>query len=116
MSTSLLAARPEIWIQLTAEIINGSHYQSVSCSAVSGRPPPQISWLVGGLPAPHYPFTIDVNDTAHSNGTSTLISTLRFPTHQQNEDSVTCAVSHPTFTGPKLTTMRVETYSRCQPC
>eukprot|EP00066_Takifugu_rubripes_P017607 XP_011606873.1 PREDICTED: uncharacterized protein LOC105417078 [Takifugu rubripes] len=106
-----VVARPDIQIQLTTETINGSHYQSVSCSAVSGRPPPQISWLVGGLPAPDYPFTVDVNATAHSNGTSTLTSTLRFPTHLQNEDSVTCAVRHPTFADPKLTTMRVETYA-----
>lgn len=111
-----LAARPDIQIQLTTETINGSHYQSVSCSAVSGRPPPQIIWLVGGLPAPDYPFTIDVKNVAHSNGTSTSISTLRFPTHLQNEDSVTCAVYHPTFSDPKLTTVRVETYSRCQRC
>lgn len=116
MSAASLTARPDIQIQLTTETINGSHYQSVSCSAVSGRPPPQISWSVGGPPAPDYPFTVDVSTTAHSNGTSTLTSTLRFPTHLQNEDSVTCAVRHPTFADPKLTTMRVETYGRCRRC
>ncbi|CAG08983.1 unnamed protein product [Tetraodon nigroviridis] len=105
-----IAARPNIQIQLTTEMLNGSHYQSVWCSAVSGKPPPRISWSVGGRPAPDYPFTITVNNTAHTNGTSTLISTLRFPTHLQNEDNVTCTVYHPTFSDPVLTTMRVETY------
>lgn len=105
-------ARPDIQIQVTAETINGSHYQSVSCSAVGSRPLPQISWLVRGLPALDYPFTINTNSTAHSNGTSTLSSILRFPTHLQDEDSVTCVVQHPTFSSPKVATVRVETYSK----
>uniref|UniRef100_A0A3Q3ALN0 Ig-like domain-containing protein n=1 Tax=Kryptolebias marmoratus TaxID=37003 RepID=A0A3Q3ALN0_KRYMA len=70
--------------------INGTHYQSVSCSADGGRPTPQISWLVGGRPPSDDPFTVNVSKTLHSNGTSTLSSVLRFPTRLQDEDSVTC--------------------------
>lgn len=105
-------ARPDIQIQVNTETIDGLHYQSVLCSAVGGRPLPQISWLVKGLPASDYPFTVDVRDTVHSNGTSTLSSVLRFPTHLQDEDSVTCVVQHPTFQSPKHTTVSVETYSK----
>lgn len=105
-------ARPDIQILVNAETIDGSHYQSVSCSAVGGRPTPQISWLVNSLPPTDYPFTVDVSETVHSNGTSTLSSILRFPTHLQDEDSVTCVVQHPTLPTPKLTTVRVETYSK----
>ncbi|XP_071352296.1 uncharacterized protein [Trachinotus anak] len=107
-----VSARPDIKVLLNAETINGTHHQSVSCSAIGGRPTPQISWLVNGLPPSHYPFTVSVSDTAHSNGTSTLSSILRFPTHQQDEDSVTCVVQHPTLPNPKLTTVKVETYVR----
>lgn len=105
-------ARPDIQMLVNTETINGLHYQSVLCSAVGGRPLPQISWLVKGLPASDYPFTVDVSDTVHSNGTSTLSSILRFPTHLQDEESVTCVVQHPTLPNPKLTTVRVETYSK----
>uniref|UniRef100_UPI0037E90F19 uncharacterized protein n=1 Tax=Semicossyphus pulcher TaxID=241346 RepID=UPI0037E90F19 len=105
-------ARPEIQTQLTSETINGSHYQSVSCSAIGGRPKSNISWLVGGLPPSDHPFTVDVEETAHSNGTSTLSSLLRFPTHLQDEDSVVCVVEHPTLPSPTLITVRVETYTR----
>ncbi|TKS80762.1 hypothetical protein D9C73_014865 [Collichthys lucidus] len=105
-------SQPDIEVQVNAEIINGSHYQSVSCSAVGGRPLPQISWLVDGLPPSDDSYTVNVSDTAHSNGTSTLSSILRFPTHVQDEDSVTCVVQHPTLPKPKLTAVRVETYTR----
>ncbi len=105
-------AQPDIQILVTAETINGTHYQSVSCSAVGGRPPAQISWLVNSLPPSENHFTVHMSDTNHSNGTSTLSSTLRFPTHLQDEDSVTCVVQHPTLPNPTLTTARVETYSK----
>lgn len=103
-------ARPDIHMLVNAETINGTHYQSVSCSAVGGRPTPQISWLVKGVSSSNYPFTVEISETLHSNGTSTVSSILRFPTHLLDEDSVTCVVKHPTFPNPKLTTMRVETY------
>ncbi|XP_029302477.1 uncharacterized protein LOC115017900 [Cottoperca gobio] len=105
-------ARPDIQILVNAETINGSDYQAVSCSAVGGRPVPQITWLVDGRSPSDYPFTVSVSETVHSNGTSTLSSILRFPTHLQDEDSVTCVVQHPTLPNPKLTRVRVETYTR----
>lgn len=105
-------ARPDIQIQVNTETINGLHYQSVLCSAVGGKPQPQISWLVRGLPASDHPFTVDARDTVHSNGTSTLSSVLRFPTHLQDQDSVTCVVQHPTFLSPKHTTVSMGTYSK----
>ncbi|XP_059187195.1 uncharacterized protein si:ch211-149e23.4 [Centropristis striata] len=107
-----VVARPDVQIQVNAETINGFHYQSVSCSAVGGRPAPQVSWLVGGHRPSDYPFTVSVTETVHSNGTSTLSSVLRFPTHLQDEDSVSCVVQHPTLPNPKVTTVRVETYSK----
>nr|XP_019943617.1 PREDICTED: uncharacterized protein LOC109630049 [Paralichthys olivaceus] len=105
-------ARPDVQILVNAETINGTHYQSVSCSAVGGRPSPQISWVVSGRAPLDYPYTVSISNTAHSNGTFTQSSILRFPTHLQKEDSVTCDVRHPTLANPKLTTVRVETYTR----
>ncbi|KAG7480142.1 synaptoproteinsis syg-2-like isoform X1 [Solea senegalensis] len=109
-----VVARPDIQVLVSAETVNGTHYQSVSCVVGDGRPAPQITWLVNNLP-PSDPqiFTVSESDvTAHSNGTFSQSSTLRFPTHLQDEDSVTCAVRHPTLPNPKLTTVRVETYAR----
>ncbi|XP_030251004.1 uncharacterized protein LOC115568074 isoform X2 [Sparus aurata] len=107
-----VVVRPDIHVLVSAETINGSQYQSVSCSTVGGKPPPQISWLVNDLPPPDPPFTVNVTETTYPNGTSTLSSNLRFPTHLQDEDSVTCVVQHPTLPNPKRTTVRVETYTR----
>lgn len=103
-------ARPDIQMLVNAETINGTHYQSVSCSAVGGRPASQISWLFNGDSPPDYPFNVVTKETLHSNGTSTLNSILHFPTHHLDEDSVTCVVKHPTLSHPKLTTVMVETY------
>lgn len=105
-------ARPDIQILVNAETVNGTHYQLVTCSAIGGRPTPQISWLLGGLPPLHNTFNVNTINTVHTNGTSTLSSTLRFPTHLQDEDSVTCELQHLTLPKPKLTTVRVETYGR----
>ncbi|XP_065816341.1 uncharacterized protein si:ch211-149e23.4 isoform X2 [Labrus bergylta] len=107
-----VVARPEIHIQVSAETINGTHYQSVSCSAVGGRPASHISWLVADHPSSDHPLTQHTGETVHPNGTSTVSSTLRFPTHLQDEDSVVCIVQHPTLPSPTLTTVRVETYTR----
>ncbi|XP_033952734.1 uncharacterized protein [Pseudochaenichthys georgianus] len=106
-----VVARPDIQVEVNSETINGSHYQAVSCSALGGRPVPQISWLVDSRPPSNYPFTVNVSETLHSNGTSTLSSILRFPTHLQDENSVTCVVQHPTLPKPTLTTVRVETFT-----
>ncbi|KAK5868853.1 hypothetical protein PBY51_009830 [Eleginops maclovinus] len=106
-----VVARPDIQVLVTSETINGSHYQAVLCSAFGGRPEPQISWLVNSRPPSDYPFTVDVSETLHSNGTFTRSSILRFPTHMQDEDSVTCVVQHPTLPNPTLTTVRVETFT-----
>ncbi|XP_041655955.1 uncharacterized protein si:ch211-149e23.4 isoform X2 [Cheilinus undulatus] len=107
-----VVVRPEIQIEVSAETINDTRYQSVLCSAVGGRPLPEISWLVGSLPPSDHPFTVLMNKTLHPNGTSTLSSTLRFPTHLQDEDSVACVVRHPALPSPTVTTVRVETYVR----
>ncbi|CAJ1065032.1 uncharacterized protein si:ch211-149e23.4 isoform X1 [Xyrichtys novacula] len=107
-----VVAQPEIQTQVNAEITNSTHYQSVSCSAVGGRPLPKISWLVDGRPPTDHLFTTDINETVHTNGTTTLSSVLHFPTHLQDEDSIMCVVQHPTLPSPTFTTVRVETYAR----
>lgn len=98
---------------MNAETVNDTSYQSVSCSADAGRPRPQISWLVGGLPPSDYPFVVNVSEALHSNGTSSLSSILRFPTHLQDNDMVTCVVQHPALPNPEVTAVRVETYGKC---
>ncbi|XP_029922105.1 uncharacterized protein LOC115369615 [Myripristis murdjan] len=109
-TTVTVVAQPDIETLVNEETFNGTQYQSVSCSAANGRPMPQISWLVNGLPPSVYPFTVEMSDTVHPNGTATMRSVLRFPTHLQDEESVTCVVQHPTLPDPQLTTVRVATY------
>lgn len=108
--TRPFAARPEILVQVNSETLGGVHYQSVVCSAVAGRPPAQIRWLVEGA------FAVEVSEVHHPNGTSTVSSVLRFPTHLQDEDTVSCLVRHPTLQEDAVTAVTVETYSKIALC
>lgn len=110
-----MAANPEVLIQVNADTLDGVHYQSVVCSAVAGRPQAQISWLVKGVPVSGDPFTVNGTSVHHSNGTSTVSSVLRFPTHLQDEDSVACSVQHPALQEDRVTVVTVETYSKVAP-
>lgn len=109
----LLPGRPDVQILVREDVINNTSYQSVTCFADGGRPQPQISWVVGSLPPSGYPFTVSVRESLPSNGLFNLSSVLRFPTHLQDEDNVTCVIQHPTLPHPKLATVRVKTYSEC---
>ncbi|XP_078785695.1 uncharacterized protein si:ch211-149e23.4 isoform X1 [Oryzias latipes] len=104
--------RPDVQILVREDVINNTSYQSVTCFADGGRPQPQISWVVGSLPPSGYPFTVSVRESLPSNGLFNLSSVLRFPTHLQDEDNVTCVIQHPTLPHPKLATVRVKTYTR----
>ncbi|KAF7218437.1 uncharacterized protein si:ch211-149e23.4 isoform X2 [Nothobranchius furzeri] len=108
----IVIVQPDVQVTVNAETISDTHYQSVSCSAVGGKPDPRISWLVGGRPPSDDFFTVKSRKTLHSNGTSTLSSVLRFPTHLQDQEHVTCVVQHPTLPTPRLTAARVETFTR----
>ncbi|XP_053729725.1 hemicentin-1 isoform X1 [Synchiropus splendidus] len=97
-----VVARPTVF--MGAKTINGTHNQSVWCSAVGGRPPPQISWLINNSQS------VDTNQTEHANGTVTLTSTVHLLTHLLEDDRVTCLVKHPTLPGSEQVTVKVETY------
>ena len=88
---------------MTEETANGTHYQSVTCSAVNGKPRPEVRWMIRGAP-------VEMTNTSHTNGTVTVSSVLRFPTHLQDQDRVTCEVQHPTLPEPALVTVNVETF------
>ncbi|XP_056138765.1 nectin-3-like [Lampris incognitus] len=102
--------RPDTHIEVNGDIVSGTHYQSVLCSAVNGRPVPEISWLIEGTSPSDDSFTVVMNKTIHPNGTAVVTSIFRFPTHLQDEDKVTCVVQHPSLPNPINTTVRVETF------
>ncbi|CAL8362271.1 unnamed protein product [Merluccius merluccius] len=94
--------RPEIQISVTEEMDNGTHYQSVRCSAVGGKPASTIRWLVGDEPPVGDHFTVEESGD--------FISVLHFPTHLQDEDRVACAVDHPSLAVPIVTAVNVKTF------
>ncbi|CAL8352766.1 unnamed protein product [Lota lota] len=95
---------------VTEEMDNGTHYQSVQCSANDSKPQAQIDWLINNRPPVEDYFSIERSGSFQRNGMSSAGSILRFPTHLQNESSVTCVVHHPTLPSPISTTASVATF------
>ncbi|KAL0973178.1 hypothetical protein UPYG_G00199960 [Umbra pygmaea] len=104
-------AQPDIHTFVTEDTVNNTHYQSVTCSATNGKPTALIGWEINGSPPPDDYFTVALKNSSNTNSTGTVTSTLRFPTHRQDEGRVTCVVQHPTL--PNLSTkvtVRVDTF------
>ncbi|KAK6296723.1 hypothetical protein J4Q44_G00328650 [Coregonus suidteri] len=103
-------ARPDIHTVVTENTDNATHYQSVTCSATNGKPMALIRWEINGSP-PTNNSSVGMRNTSYTNGTATMTSILRFPTHLQDQDRVTCVVQHPTLPDPTThVTVRVETF------
>ncbi|KAJ7995607.1 hypothetical protein DPEC_G00246340 [Dallia pectoralis] len=90
-------ARPVIHTVVTHDIDNSTHYQSVTCSAGNSKPAAVIGWEINGNPLLDESFTVAFSNSSNINGTGTVTSTLRFPTHLQDQDLVTCVVQHPSL-------------------
>ncbi|XP_024300900.1 uncharacterized protein LOC112267073 isoform X2 [Oncorhynchus tshawytscha] len=103
-------ARPDIHTEVTEDTDNATHYQSVTCSATNGKPVALIRWEINGSP-PTDNSSVGMRNTSYTNGTATVTSILRFPTHLQDQDRVTCVVQHPTLPDPTThVTVGVETF------
>ncbi|CDQ67447.1 unnamed protein product [Oncorhynchus mykiss] len=103
-------ARPDIHTEVTEDTDNATHYQSVTCSATNGKPVALIRWEINGSP-PTDNSSVEMRNTSYTNGTATVTSILRFPTHLQDQDRVTCVVQHPTLPDPTThVTVGVETF------
>ncbi|XP_055751707.1 uncharacterized protein LOC129832016 isoform X4 [Salvelinus fontinalis] len=103
-------ARPDIHTVVTEDTDNATHYQSVTCSATNGKPVALIRWEINGSP-PTDNSSVEMRNTSYTNGTATMTSILRFPTHLQDQDRVTCVVQHPTLPDPAThVTVGVETF------
>ncbi|XP_051966227.1 uncharacterized protein LOC127631877 [Xyrauchen texanus] len=103
-------ARPDIDITVKEEVVNGTLYQAVICSAANAKPQAFISWEIhGALPRDDI-FSVNMFNMTHSNGTTSSISVLRFALIMNNESAVTCVIKHPTFTEPKRATIEVDTF------
>eukprot|EP00063_Salmo_salar_P094963 XP_014069798.1 PREDICTED: uncharacterized protein LOC106612809 isoform X3 [Salmo salar] len=103
-------ARPDIHTVVTEDTDNATHYQSVTCSATNGKPMALIRWEINGSP-PTDNSSVEMRNTSYTNGTATMTSILRFPTHLQDQDRVTCVVQHPTLPDPTThVTVGVETF------
>ncbi|XP_029628979.1 uncharacterized protein LOC115206319 isoform X2 [Salmo trutta] len=103
-------ARPDIHTVVTEDTDNATHYQSVTCSATNGKPMALIRWEINSSP-PTDNSSVEMRNTSYTNGTATMTSILRFPTHLQDQDRVTCVVQHPTLPDPTThVTVGVETF------
>ncbi|XP_051521924.1 uncharacterized protein si:ch211-149e23.4 isoform X2 [Myxocyprinus asiaticus] len=105
-----IIARPDIDITVKEEVVNGTLYQAVSCSAANAKPEAFISWEISGALPRDDIFSVNMINTTHFNGTTSSISVLRFPLIMNNQSTVTCIIQHPTFPGIKRANIEVDTF------
>lgn len=105
-------ARPEVNTHVKEEILNGTHYQSIFCSASHAKPSASLHWDIHGAPPSEDIFSIINTNSTLPNGTGSIISMLRFPIHLNNESSVACVIQHPALTEPITTVIQLQTFGR----
>ncbi|KAG7471258.1 hypothetical protein MATL_G00122560 [Megalops atlanticus] len=101
--------RPVVQVDLEQSMENGTHYQTVTCSALS-KPAAVIGWLINHSHPSSDVYSIVTTTIQNLNGTATQTSMLRFPTHLQEAGKVTCAVSHLTLPESLQTAVKVQTF------
>ncbi|XP_062409018.1 uncharacterized protein si:ch211-149e23.4 isoform X2 [Sardina pilchardus] len=102
--------RPDVNVETKEETVDGTQYQSVSCTATNAKPAPHISWEINGNAPSADVFSVQTESANHANGTLSLASVLRFPTQLNDESSVDCLVQHPALSEPQRTTAQVQTF------
>ncbi|XP_061073921.1 uncharacterized protein si:ch211-149e23.4 [Conger conger] len=102
--------RPDVQTNVEETVENGTQYQTASCSAIASKPAAEISWSIDSDRNADGSFSVSETTVLHLNGTSTLTSVLRFPTHLQDRAEVTCVISHPALPKPILESVRVQTF------
>ncbi|XP_026138439.1 uncharacterized protein LOC113115225 [Carassius auratus] len=103
-------ARPDVDITVEKEVVNGTLYHAVTCSASGAKPEAVIRWEISGALPRGDIFSVNTINPVHTNGTSSSVSVLRFPLIMNNESNVTCVVEHPAFTEPKRASIEVDTF------
>ncbi|XP_028856792.1 uncharacterized protein LOC114802243 isoform X2 [Denticeps clupeoides] len=103
--------QPNVSAVVKEEVVNGTHYQSVTCSADGARPEPRISWEVGGAAPSGRVFTTKTESSSGPSGSSSLTSVLRFPTHMIGQDRVECVVQHPALSKPRRISAQVQMFA-----
>lgn len=105
-------ARPHVNTHAEEEFQNGTHYQSIFCSASYAKPSASIHWDIHGAPPNMAIFFIHNTSSTLPNGTISIVSMLRFPIHLNNESSVACVIQHPALTEPSRTVIKLQTFGR----
>ncbi|XP_036414897.1 uncharacterized protein si:ch211-149e23.4 [Colossoma macropomum] len=103
-------ARPEIKTHVEEDVLNGTHYQTVTCSALKAKPMAHIRWEIRGVPLSEDIFSINTTNSKYPSGTSNIISILKFPIILNNESRVSCVVHHEALTEPNMTDINLQTF------
>lgn len=94
------------------EVLNGTHYQSVFCSASYAKPIASLHWDIRGSPPSEAIFSINNTVSEFPNGTFSTLSMLRFPIHMNNESHVVCVIQHPALAEPSTTVIQLPTFGK----
>ncbi|KAI4894049.1 hypothetical protein NFI96_024553 [Prochilodus magdalenae] len=105
-----VVARPVISTHVEEEFLNGTHYQTVSCSASNAKPKAHIHWEIRGAPLSGDVFSIETTSSNHQNVTYNTTSVLSFPILLNNESRVTCVVQHQALTEPRMADITLQTF------
>ncbi|GAA6074636.1 uncharacterized protein si:ch211-149e23.4 [Tachysurus ichikawai] len=105
-----IMARPHVETHAEEEVLNGTHYQTVFCSASYAKPTASLYWDIRGAPPDKDIFSIHNTSSQLPNGTFSIVSMLRFPIHLNNESSVACVIQHPALTEPSTTVIQLQKF------
>ncbi|KAG9264872.1 hypothetical protein AMEX_G21209 [Astyanax mexicanus] len=102
--------RPEIRTRVEEDVVNGTLYQTVHCSAINAKPMALIRWEIRGVPPDPDVFYIYTTNSTHPNRTGSVVSVLRLPVLLNNESRVSCVVQHPALLRPTVSDVELQTY------
>ncbi|XP_076832979.1 uncharacterized protein LOC143477964 isoform X2 [Brachyhypopomus gauderio] len=103
-------AQPDVSIHVNEEVVDGTQYQNVICTAAHGKPLALISWEMRGSAPTTDIFSITTTNSTHSDGTGSITSLLRFPVALNSESSVSCVIQHPAWSEPNAVHVELHTF------
>ncbi|XP_041114631.1 uncharacterized protein LOC121320404 [Polyodon spathula] len=96
---------PNTTVQIYTTNENETEYKTIECTAAKGKPAAKITWVLPENKSGEINYGITAD-----NGTKTVTSTYRFPTHLHEGQNITCVIEHPKLSIKEVKTVSLPAY------